>query len=121
MKADFRIEPTRFTPLVEFSAQENLLDFSGRSYPEDTLSFYARIEEFLSGLESVNDLTFRFYFEYLNSASIISILKIIKHFEDKKCTIKIEWHFDAEDEEILNVGKDIERLISTRMLFCEAV
>ncbi len=117
--ADFQIEPTRYTPSVVYREHENLLEITGRSFPENTQSFYARVEDNLHHIKTTSPIKLLFYFDYLNSSSIISILKVIKHFENAGCTLQVEWHFDAEDEEILNVGKDIERLINSTVHFCE--
>lgn len=121
MSNDFTIEPTRYTPTVCYKEDSRLLDISGRSFPENTAGFYAKVESQIQQIDPSRALKIRFYFEYLNSSSIISILKLIKHFEEHETAITIEWHYDAGDEEIENVGKDIQRLVNSDVTFCETV
>jgi hypothetical protein len=121
MSTDFNIAPTRYSPTVCFTEADRLLDISGRSFPENTAGFYAKVESQIKQIDPSKDLKIRFYFEYLNSSSIISILKLIKHFEEKGTAIIREWHYDAGDEEIENVGKDIQRLVHAEVVFCETV
>jgi hypothetical protein len=120
MAASFTIESTRYTPTVLYDDTERLLDISGRSFPENTARFYGQVEEQISKISTEGDLKLRFYFEYLNSSSIISVLKIIKHFENLGTNLSLEWHYDAGDEEIENVGKDIDRLVNSSVLFSVA-
>jgi hypothetical protein len=116
---DFSIAATRYTPEVRYSSQDNMMDISGRSFPENTINFYSKLEEFLPRVDCSRAFVLRFYFDYLNSSSIISILRIIRYFEEQQASIRVEWHFEAEDEEIMNVGKDIARLVNTEVALCE--
>ena len=73
------LEKTNDTPFVYLNKNENKFSIGGRSLPENAITFY---EPILNWLENyiVNpnpETVFEFNFEYFNSASSIQIFNIV--------------------------------------------
>ncbi len=116
------IEPTEYSPSVNFNTSTLKFVISGESRPENCGKFYtpivtwlAQFEQELTDKKSTDStLLFIFKFDYFNSTSakfIMNLLQIIKKIEvAKKQKVVIEWHYDEMDEDMMDAGKE----------FCEA-
>lgn len=115
------IEPTEYSPSVNFNTSTLHFVISGESRPENCGKFYTPVVTWLSALEqefaTKQDslkLTFVFKFDYFNSTSakfIMNLLQVIKKIETAgKHKVKIEWYYDEMDEDMMDAGKE----------FCEA-
>lgn len=118
-----KIEPTEYSPTVDFNVSTGRFVISGESRPENCGKFYAPIVSWLGKFQeevaekkvSANTpLNFIFKFDYFNSTSakfIMNLLQLIKKIEAAKTNnLKIEWHYDEMDEDMMDAGKE----------FCEA-
>lgn len=116
MSVKVLIESTRYTPEVLFNEDTNELIFSGRSFPENSGGFYENVTSILSFENDQDSMSLQFMFEYVNSSSIISILKLIREIEERLGggEVEIHWHYDAEDDEMMNIGQDIERIVNCK-------
>ncbi len=114
--AIFKIEGTPKSPTVILDFESGLLELKGRSIPEDSIDFYAPI------IESVNKYvlapqaktTVNIQLEYFNTSSSKCILDLFKSLEniskaDKE--IIINWHYESDDEDMQEVGKDYQSII----------
>lgn len=106
-------EATEFTPKIILDADENYIEFSGKSYPENTFEFYSEIttwlKEYFSSKKTCNvhlDL------EYINSSSLKSFFDIFDIFEasheDYDSQINIKWHYDEDNDISLETGEDFQ-------------
>jgi len=79
-----KIKGTDDTPNVILDAQNNIIEFSGRSLPEDVATFYAPIIEWIiQYAKTPNPKTnVVFKLEYFNTASSKMILDIFLKFEE---------------------------------------
>lgn len=114
MKA-LHIEPSEFSPKVVFDADNNVFEVSGVSRPENPMEFYQPIIDWLDAYsESPNDTTkVEFQFEYFNTSSLkyfLIILSKFKDIEESGKTVQINWCYDEEDDEMLEVGENLEEL-----------
>ena len=79
-----KIKGTEDTPNVILDATSNILEFSGRSLPEDVGTFYAPvlqwIDEYAKNPNKSTEVIFRL--EYFNTASSKILLDILLKFED---------------------------------------
>jgi len=96
-----KIDPTDNSPKIILNADEGLIEFEGKSYPENTFSFYKPVLEWLEDyFENIHDDTVvNFKFTYFNSATtqvIFDILDIIQEYYHEG--IKIYWYFDEDNE-----------------------
>ena len=119
MSVKVLIASTRYTPEVSLNEDTNELVFSGRSFPDNSGRFYEEVSSALTFENDKDSITLQFMFEYVNSSSIISILKLIREIEERldRGDVKIHWHYDSEDDEMMNIGKDIERIVTCKFQY----
>jgi len=123
-----QLERTDTTPEVCLDHVNRVFYIRGESRPENTRKFY---EPILTWLDSYNgilyfvsdqnknaaelDLTFEFYFEYLNSSSIkflFDILMKIDALKSNAANIKILWKYDEGDEDMKDNGEELKDMIN---------
>lgn len=114
MSDEIRITATEDTPEVVLNEKEGTFKISGRSLPEDAFWFYNPIVEWLSGYSKTPLSTTEFHFklEYFNTASAKQIFKIANILSDisKSNTVKIKWHYDEGDRDMLASGERFSKL-----------
>ena len=104
------LDATNKHPEVKLDAKEGLVSFSGRSITENAKKFYQPIIEWIDDFFNQTDLslTVNLEFEYVNSSSVVWILKLLKRVERESIkgrTVAINWFYD--DEDIYDAGEDI--------------
>lgn len=114
MADEIRISATEDTPEVVLNDKEGTFKISGRSLPEDAFWFYNPIVEWLSGYSKTPLSTTEFHFklEYFNTASAKQIFKIANILSDisKSNPVKIKWHYDEGDRDMLASGERFSKL-----------
>jgi len=118
------IEPTEFTPKVNFDIKNRKFELIGTSRPEDVVSFYEsiifKVETFVNTIleEEINpgDFNFNLVFDldYMNSASSKYILQILDYFKKlylKKAPINVDWYYEDIDDQIFEDGEDLSDVI----------
>lgn len=105
-----KIDETFATPKVEFDTRTGLFRITGNSYPEDPVSFYGPIIEWLKNYaKNPNEATLlQANFKYFNTPSIQIFLEIFNVFEDiyqhgKKAGV--EWIYNPNNEELKENGE----------------
>lgn len=105
---------TTTTPGVKIDPQLGILEIIGRSSPESSVAFYAPIldklksERFLSPKLKVD-----IRLEYFNTSSckcILDIFKVLREKHSRNHQINVNWLVDEEDEDLIEVGEDIEEV-----------
>jgi hypothetical protein len=117
------IEPTAES--IGVSLKSGLLEFSGRSIPEDPMKLFAPIlewiEEYIKNPPS--STTININFEYINTSSskhILNILETLNRVYDKKQNnVKITWSYEIGDDDMYELGKFIESMIDIPMNYKE--
>ena len=110
---DLKHEGSAKTPVVEFSSNGELL-LKGRSIPENSIEFYKPLIEWLESYsESPNSTTvLSVQLEYFNTSSSKCILDVFKKLESVSGTeITVKWHYEEDDEDMLEAGEDYEAII----------
>lgn len=110
------IAATKLTPSVKLNAEDGLFEISGRSLPEDVLTFYSDIRKWIKKYcENPNPKTIvNFNLEYFNSSSARILVKILIDFEAILLTdnkIKVFWNYKKNDEVIKNRGYEIKSVV----------
>ena len=111
------IGETLKTPSVKFDPEEGSLIIKGRSISEDSFKFYNPLIEWVDEYKKTpNSITkVSIQLEYFNSSSakrLYSFLKRVTMLSDASHKVEILWHFDKDDEDMINTGKDFETLLS---------
>ena len=110
---DLKHEGSAKTPVVEFSSNGELL-LKGRSIPENSIEFYKPLIEWLESYsESPNSTTvLSVQLEYFNTSSSKCILDVFKKLESiSGSEITVKWHYEEDDEDMLEAGEDYEDII----------
>ncbi len=111
-----RIPSTDDTPEVVLDAGAGEFEFSGKSLPEDVASFYDPIIEWIDTYgKSANDSSvFKFKLTYFNTASskmILDILMKLEELSEDGVNIKVEWHYEEEDEDMEEAGEEYSDIV----------
>ena len=110
---DLKHEGSAKTPVVEFNPNGELL-LKGRSIPENSIEFYKPLIEWLESYsESPNSTTvLSVQLEYFNTSSSKCILDVFKKLESVSGSeITVKWHYEEDDEDMLEAGEDYEAII----------
>lgn len=111
-----RIAATDETPEVTLDAGNNIFELEGRSLPEDVVTFYGPVFEWLDKYsESPNDMTnFQMKLDYFNTASSKMILDILLKLEDMQDSgkqVMVTWHYAEDDEDMQEAGEEYEEIV----------
>ncbi len=104
------IEAGKYTPEVILNPDAETFSFSGKSFPVNPLPFYEPIiewfEHFLTKEKITKEIVVKFEFDYINTASSKQIAMLLTIMESSPANqnIKIEWHYDPQDSDILETG-----------------
>jgi hypothetical protein len=111
-----KIKGSDDTPNVILDAENNIIEFSGRSLPEDVVTFYAPviqwIEEYAKTPNAKTSVIFRL--EYFNTASSKILLDILLKFEDimnEGHEIIIHWYYQEDDEDMQEAGEEYSEIV----------
>jgi hypothetical protein len=114
-----RLKGTFETPSVVLDSEEGKLEFSGRSLPEDTTTFYRPIlnwiEEYL--VSPKNETSIAIKLEYFNTATSKVLLNMLTKFEKTNGQVTVHWFHYEEDEDMLESGKEFEELVNLRFSY----
>jgi len=116
MLKDLNITGTEDTPAIRYDRENNIFEISGRSLPEDVVTFYKPVMEWLDDLEKepVKDLVFVFKLDYFNTASSKLILDILLKVNDiflEGTPMVVRWMFLEVDRDLEEAGEEYSELI----------
>jgi hypothetical protein len=125
------IDKTSSTPLVVLDPDKRLGLISGESRPSDVREFYGQIlswmHEFSTYLiksdSSKDPFIFSFDLEYFNSSSaklILDICKVLAGLKTNGINVIVNWHSEKEDEDMLEVGKEMSRIVNLPFEYLES-
>lgn len=114
---ELNIGATSATPQIILNKNLGSFIIKGKSFPEESRSFYAPLFLWLEEYaKNPNDETlFEFKLEYFNSSSSLIILEILNLLDSiyktgKKVTIS--WSYLDIDEDMLEAGEEYSDLVS---------
>lgn len=118
------IKGTTKTPEVDFSS--GVIQLSGRSIPEDAVSFFQPlvrwVNDYVGQPEKFTKVNFKI--EYINSGSnrfIFAIFKLLDDCYQKGNDITITWYYEEDDDTIKGLGKDFQSLLKVPIKLVEIV
>ena len=109
------IDETKVTPHITLDAQKGIFEIRGRSMPENPISTYNPVKQWISEyIKSPNKITeFNCYLEYLNSASSKKLFEIFTLFEGLEgVEVKVNWHFEPDDSLMESKGQELKFLLN---------
>jgi len=111
------IKETPVTPSVDILVEDHRIVISGPSRLEDPTAFYEAFKKLLETclVEFKTYAYLDFHITYINSSSSKWLLHILKglqvSFQGKKI-ITINWHYDPDDDAMLEAGEVFQELLS---------
>ncbi len=110
------IEGTSKTPTVSLNAENGVVEINGRSIPENSVEFYKPLVDWLEEYKKLpaEKTTVNIQLEYFNTSSSKCILDVFKKLEDINKgdpEVVINWHYEEDDEDMLEAGEDYESII----------
>jgi hypothetical protein len=109
-------KPTEDEPGMILDAEQNIIEFSGRSLPEDPGTLYEPILDWVKEYaENPNPATVvDFKLDYFNSSTARFIAEILEIFEDIRHAghqVSVNWWFYEDDTVMQERGEEIESII----------
>ncbi len=109
------IKATEDTPAITLDKSTGTYSIVGRSLPEDVMTFYKPMLEWLTEFSKSpsSEMSMNIKLEYFNTASSKILLDILLKLNDiaEKSTIVIKWHYDKNDEDMLEAGEEYSELV----------
>ena len=111
-----KIQGTEDTPKIILDADNEVLEISGRSLPEDVSAFYEPVLNWLNEYaENPNKKTiFNFKLTYFNTASsklLLDILMKLEEMHENGNDILIRWHYPEDDEDMEEAGEEYADIV----------
>jgi hypothetical protein len=120
------IKETLNSPKVIFDPSKKRYEISGKSFPENSRTFYQPVFEWLAELDNTSTdekIQISMMFDYISSSSVITIKQLltrIKALADKGISIQVLWYYDAGDQDIKETGEEYQKLLGIEMQFIES-
>ena len=117
-----KIKPTQNSLEVSLDAETGKLIFSGRSYPENSPTFFKPIIEWVQRyVQSPAPKTeCSFTIEYFNSASrksVMELFKVIERLHKTTGSVTILWNYEEDDETMRETGEEYKNIFKLDFKF----
>ena len=111
-----KIQGTEDTPKIILDAENEVMEISGRSLPEDVSSFYEPVINWLNEYaEKPNKKTIlNFKLTYFNTASsklLLDILMKLEEMHEKGHDVLVRWHYPEDDEDMEEAGEEYADIV----------
>jgi hypothetical protein len=109
-----KIAPTKHTPLVDVDEKDWKVLISGVSIPENAYMHFKPLEDLLNTLtpEKVEQVSFTFRLEYMNTLSSKAFLDYLRTVKDQKqIPISVMWEYFSDDEEMRDHGETFSEIM----------
>jgi hypothetical protein len=111
-----KIQGTEDTPKIILDAENEMMEISGRSLPEDVSAFYEPVLNWLNDYaENPNKKTiFNFKLTYFNTASsklLLDILMKLEEMHENGNDVLIRWHYPEDDEDMEEAGEEYADIV----------
>jgi uncharacterized protein YkuJ len=111
------LKATNDTPRVLFDPDNNLFEISGRSLPEDVVTFYQPVLDWLDEYTRTplkkTDFVFKYiYFNTATSKLVQDILTKLEHLQEKGSDVKVSWFYEQDDEDMLDLGIEFKENVN---------
>jgi hypothetical protein len=124
------IDQTSYSPKVILDPENKIYEISGESRPPDVREFYDQILNWMDDFSlqlvkadaKTEPVKFTFNFGYFNSSSgklILDICKVLARLRARGMNVKVNWHFEKDDVDMLAVGQEISRIVKFDFDFTE--
>ncbi len=112
---NYTLTPSPKTPRLYFNSESGDFEISGRSIPENSIEFYKPLVEWLDKYVAnpATKTRLTVNLEYFNTSSSKCLVEIFRKLEklSAKSDVKVLWHYEEEDEDMLESGDDFKKII----------
>ena len=110
------IRATNDTPKVLLDPENEVFEISGRSLPEDVVTFYQPIldwlEEYKDNALDFTEFVFKFvYFNTATSKLVQDILIKLEEVHEAGHKVQVVWFYEEEDEDMLDIGEEFSESV----------
>ena len=110
------IKATNDTPRVLFDPENEIFEISGRSLPEDVVTFYQPVIDWLEEYKLLpNDKTeFVFKYIYFNTATsklVQDILIRLEYIHENGGNVNVLWYYEQDDEDMEDLGEEFKEYV----------
>lgn len=116
------IQPTAYTPLIDFNGDTGEMVIKGRSIPDAPDEFWFQVltwfEAYLLAPNKVT--TFHIDLEYFNVTSskrILALLYKLNELSDEGKMVYVNWYYRDGDEDMFEVGQDYAYMVKVPFNF----
>ena len=111
------IEGSPKTPTINFDTEKGLLEIKGRSIPENSIEFYKplvdALEKYALKPQAATGVTIQLeYFNTSSSKCILDVFKKLEAIHKGGSQVTINWHYEEDDEDMLEAGEDYQAIIN---------
>lgn len=107
------IDGTPKTPTIKFEPGDGKLMIKGRSIPENSIEFYKPLVDSLDAYNgNVNVDIVLEYFNTSSSKCILDVFKKLEKIKSEGSDVEIRWHYEEDDEDMLEAGEDYQAIIN---------
>ncbi|MBL1281173.1 MAG: DUF1987 domain-containing protein [Fluviicola sp.] len=105
------------TPTINFDGDTGVLEFTGRSIPENSVEFFTPLLDWLELYEAqpkektVVDMKLE-YFNTSSSKCILDFFKRLERINGALSEVQVNWYFEKDDEDMAEAGEDYEAIVS---------
>ena len=115
----YTLSPSPKTPLMDFDSASGHFEIAGRSIPENSIEFYRPVLDWVDEyIKSPNQsTTLCIKLEYFNTSSSKCLVELFRKLEsiNDQSKVKVEWHYEEEDEDMLESGQDFQHILKIPM------
>ncbi|MBN1952662.1 MAG: DUF1987 domain-containing protein [Bacteroidales bacterium] len=105
------IRATNDTPKVLLDPENDVFEISGRSLPEDVVSFYQPVLDWLDEYKEhpleITEFVFKYiYFNTATSKLVQDILIKLEEIHETGNKVQVVWFYEEDDEDMLDLGEE---------------
>ncbi|HXB12821.1 MAG TPA: DUF1987 domain-containing protein [Bacteroidia bacterium] len=120
-----KVEGTETTPNIEFDPAKGKLEIKGISVPESARDFYKPLieclGEYVTGPASLTSVDIMLdYFNTTSSKCLLDIFRIMQTIHMQGSQVVINWHYEKEDEDMIEAGENYQLIVSLVFNMIEA-
>jgi hypothetical protein len=108
------IKATNDTPRVIFDPDNDIFEITGRSLPEDVVTFYQPVLDWLDASHPKKKTEFIFKYIYFNTATsklVQDILFKLEFLKEAGHSVNILWYYEQDDEDMYDLGLEFKENI----------
>lgn len=113
---DYQLEATRTSPYIMLDSSQGKIEIKGSSSPDNPVQFYypviRKIKDLFIPVRGVINVDISMeYFNTSSSKCIFDLLRLLKKLDHPRRKVQINWHYEEEDDDMLETGEDYESLL----------